>query len=117
MAGYRMRKRAGVYEPDDWLVEFLRKRRQRRQPAPPLTIHGLAKAAGVTLDFAREAEQAGLLRPDSDRGRRWPKYRPRLAGWLVKLAQMRADGLTWPEIAAWSKRRWQTGEIGFPGKT
>jgi hypothetical protein len=30
---------------------------------------------------------------------------------------MRADGLTWPEIAAWSKRRWQTGEIGFPGKT
>ena len=117
MAGYRMRKRLGVYEPDDWLVEFLRKRRHRRQPAPPLTINGLAKQAGVSLDFAREAEQAGLLRPDRDRGRRWPRYRPRLAGWLVKLAELRVDGMTWPEIAAWSKRRWQTGENGFPGKT
>lgn len=117
MAGYRLRKRLGVYEPDDWMVEFLRTRRHRRQPAPPLTINGLAKEAGVSLAFAREAEAAGFLRPDRERGRRWPKYRPRLAGWLVKLATLRADGLTWPEIADWSKRRWQTGEIGFPRKT
>lgn len=117
MAGYRRRKRAGAYEPDEWLVSVLRQYKRRKQAEPPLTIHQLAKQAGVPLDFAREAEQAGLLRPDRDRGRRWPKYRPRLAGWLVKLAQLRADGLTWPEIAAWSKRRWKTGEIGFPGKT
>ena len=117
MAGYRRRKRAGVYEPDEWLVSVLRQYKRRKQAVPPLTIHQLAKQAGVPLDIAREAEAVGLLRADTDRGRRWPKYRPSLARWLVKLAQMRADGLTWPEIAAWSKRRWQTGEIGFPGKT
>ena len=117
MAGYRSRKRACAYEPDEWLVSVLRQYKRRKQAEPPLTIHQLAKQAGVTLDFAREAEQAGLLRPDRDRGRRWPKYRPSLARWLVKLAQMRADGLTWAEISDWSKRRWQTGEIGFPGKT
>ena len=109
MAGYRRRKRAGAYEPDEWLVSVLRQYKRRKQAAPPLTIHQLAKQAGVPLAFAKEAEAVGLLRPDTDRGRRWPKYRPSLARWLVKLAQMRADGLTWPEIAAWSKRRWQTG--------
>lgn len=116
MAGYRMRKRAGVYEPDEWLVSVLRQHQRRKQAEPSLTIHQLAKQAGVPLDFAREAEQAGLLRPDRDRGRRWPKYRPKLVRWLVKLATLRADGLTWPEISDWSKRRWQTGELVFPGK-
>jgi hypothetical protein len=117
MAGYRMRKRLHIYEPEDWLVKLLRSRRRGRVEVSGLTINQLAKQAGVPLDFARESEAVGLLRPDRDRGRRWPKYRPKLASWLVKLAKLRADGLTWPEIAAWSKRRWQTGEICFPGKT
>jgi len=116
MAGYRERKRLRIYEPSDRLVELMRNRRRRRMEAPPLTINQLAKQAGVSLAFAREAEAAGLLRADRDRGRRWPKYRPSLARWLVKLAQMRADGLTWAEISDWSKRRWRTGEIAFPGK-
>lgn len=116
MAGYRMRKRLRIYEPSDWLVEYMRSRRRGRVEVSGLTINQLAKQAGVSLAFAKEAEAAGLLRADRDRGRRWPKYRPKLAGWLVKLATLRADGLTWAEISDWSKRRWQTGEIAFPGK-
>ena len=116
MAGYRMRKRLRIYEPEDWLVKLMRSRQRGRVKDSGLTIHQLAKEAGVPLAFAKEAEQAGLLRADRDRGCRWPKYRVKLAGWLVKLARLRADGLTWPEISDWSKRRWQTGEIAFPGK-
>jgi hypothetical protein len=50
----------------------------------------------VSLDFAREAEAVGLLRPDTDRGRRWPKYRPSLA----RLAgQAGADAGGWADLA------------------
>lgn len=57
--------------------------------------------------FAKEAVGVGLLRPDWQRGRYHRRYRPKLAQWLAKLHRLRAAGLSWDEICAWTQRRWR----------
>ena len=104
MRRYRARRAAGKYHPEPWLLAFYRRRPRRAAPAAPLTLGKLATAAGVSHDCAREARRAGLLRPDNGR-----RYRPKLAGWLAKLGRLRAEGMTWPEIRAWTRRRWLPG--------
>lgn len=74
-----------------------------------LTLGELATAAGVPYAFAREASAEGLLRPDGGRSTRTKRYRRRLASWLGKLARLRAEGHSWADLRAWSRRRWQPG--------
>lgn len=81
--------------------------RSRRQPRR--TITQTAKAAEIPLDFAQEAQQEGLLRPDAGRTARRKRYRPKVASWLRKLHRLRQAGYTWPELRAWSARRFTPG--------
>lgn len=94
-------------EAASWLAKEGR-RRVRPRPAL-LTLSDLAERAGVDVSFARGAVRAKLLRADSGRGTRSAHYRPRLASWLAKLAKLRAEGHSWADIRAWTKRRWQPG--------
>lgn len=74
-----------------------------------VTLGELAKQARVPYAFAKEAAQTPLLRPDQGRTTRRKRYRRGLARWLNKLYQLRTAGMTWNEIEAWTKRRWQPG--------
>jgi hypothetical protein len=74
-----------------------------------LTLGDIAQRAGVPYAFALEAQQHGLVRADKGRGTRRRRYRVRLKNWLQKLYQLRDSGMTWEEIIAWSKRRFQPG--------
>lgn len=74
-----------------------------------LTLGELATAAGLPYTFAREAEAAGLIRPDGGRGTRVKRYRPKLAAWLRKLARLRAAGYGWEDLRSWAARRWLPG--------
>lgn len=74
-----------------------------------LTLGEVAARAGVSYAFAREAQRAGLIRPDAGRTTRRRRYRPKLAGWLGKLARLRAAGLSWADIRAWVDRRFRPG--------
>jgi hypothetical protein len=74
-----------------------------------LTLAELAARADVSVDVARAAVRARLLRADVGRGTRKPRYRVRLVGWLRKLATLRAAGLEWADIRAWTRRRWLPG--------
>ena len=89
------------------------RRRLSRPPAPrrPLAIPlaTLVRRAGVPPEFARDAVRRRLLRPDVGRGGDMGRYRPRLVGWLKKLHALRAAGMSWAEIRAWTRRRWQPG--------
>ncbi len=80
----------------------------RRQPTRR-TLGQTAQAAEIPLDFAQEAQQEGLLRPDGGRTARRKRYRPKVASWLVKLHRLRQAGYTWPELRAWSARRFTPG--------
>lgn len=95
----------------EWLGTLeLMGRMHRDRPEPErLTLGELAAAAGVPYAFAKEAAAAGLVRPDWGRGTRRKRYRAGLADWLAKLHCIRADGLTWEDIRAWTKRRWDPG--------
>lgn len=87
-------------------------------PGPErLTLGQLASRAGVPYAFAQEAVREELLRPDKGRTGRRKRYRPRLASWLVKLRTLRDAGLSWDDIRAWTRRRWEPGhehEIRWP---
>ena len=83
--------------------------RPRTATAPPVPLAALAQLAGVPADMAREAVRARLLRPDAGRGVGVGRYRPRLAGWLRKLYTLRAAGMPWADIRAWTRRRWDAG--------
>lgn len=104
MQRYRARRAAGAYRPEPWRLAVYRQRHRRDVPAEPMTLGKLAVAAGVSVDFAKEARRARLLRPDTGR-----RYRPKLAGWLAKLGRLRAEGWSWSEIRAWTRRRWLPG--------
>lgn len=110
-----------VEETDDPIIADSRERRRQEATAAlaeleqtfcdqnRLTLGELAAAAGVPYAFAREASDEGLLRPDGGRGTRTKRYRRRLASWLIKLARLRAEGHSWADLRAWSRRRWQPG--------
>lgn len=74
-----------------------------------LTLGDIAQRAGVPYAFALEAQQHGLVRADQGRGTRRRRYRARLKHWLRKLHTLRSGGMTWDDITAWSKRRFQPG--------
>jgi hypothetical protein len=74
-----------------------------------LTLGELAEAARVPFPFAKEAEAAGLIRPDGGRGTRRKRYRPRLASWAGKLYRLRSVGMEWADIRAWTGRRFKPG--------
>lgn len=74
-----------------------------------LTLGDIAQRAGVPYAFALEAQQVGLLRADQGRGKRRRRYRERLKNGLRKLHTLRTGGLSWQDITAWSKRRFQPG--------
>lgn len=74
-----------------------------------LTLGAIAELAGVPYTFALEAQQQGLVRADQGRGTRRRRYRVRLKNWLRKLHTLRSGGMTWEDITAWSKRRFQPG--------
>lgn len=102
-------------------IERLRSTTEATRPAtrgaPRRTLGQTAKAAAVPLDFAREAQAEGLLRPDGGRDQRAKRYRPKVASWLAKLQTLRQAGYTWAELRAWSARRFQPGheaERGWP---
>jgi hypothetical protein len=80
----------------------------RRRPVRR-TIAQTAKAAEIPVDFAREAQQEGLLRPDAGRTARRKRYRPKVASWLAKLHTLRQAGYTWEELHAWAARRFTPG--------
>ncbi len=88
-----------------WLAAAARRRERPR--STPLKLSELATRAGVPAGLAREAVRARLLRPDVGRGTRQTRYRARRVNWLRKLAQLREASRTWPEIRAWTRRRWQ----------
>jgi hypothetical protein len=73
------------------------------------TLGELATRAGVPFAFAQEAQREGLLRPDAGRTKRAKRYRGKLATWLTKLHTLRAAGLTWDDLRAWTARRFQPG--------
>lgn len=73
------------------------------------TLGELAQRAGVPYAFAIEAQQVGLIRADQGRGKRRRRYRERLKHWLHKLHTLRSGGMSWEEITAWCKRRFQPG--------
>ena len=100
-------------ERGEYRRQYRHIRRPRRLPVgPPLTAGELATCAGVTRRFVMDAQRAGVLRPDSGRkSRRW-RYRRRLVGWVRKLATLRAEGMTWPAIATWTRDRWKLGADG-----
>lgn len=82
-----------------------------------LTLGEIAQRAGVPYAFALEAQQFGLIRADQGRGKRRRRYRERLKNWLHKLHTLRSGGMSWEDITAWSKRRFQPGhedERGWP---
>lgn len=89
-----------------WAAEEERKRRRAENR---LTLGELARLAGVGYAFARECEREGLLRADQGRTTRRRRYRRKSAGWLGKLAGLRADGWEWAELRDWTARRWQPG--------
>lgn len=93
------------------LADLLRSVRAKRRAGrgPLLTLAELAQQAGVTPEFARAAVGAKLLRADSGRGGRHPRYRFRLAAWLRKLHELRAAGMSWSDIRSWTGRRWAVG--------
>lgn len=74
-----------------------------------LTLGDIAQRAGVPYAFAVEAQQVGLIRADQGRGKRRRRFRERLKNWLCKLHTLRSGGMTWEDITAWSKRRFQPG--------
>lgn len=74
-----------------------------------LTLGDIAQRAGVPYAFALEAQQHGMVRADQGRGTRRRRYRERLKNWLRKLHTLRSGGMTWEDITAWSKRRFQPG--------
>lgn len=80
----------------------------RRRPARR-TLGQIAKVAAVPVDFAREAQAEGLLRPDAGRSTRRKRYRTKVASWLLKLHRLRQAGCTWPELRAWAARRFTPG--------
>lgn len=86
------------------------------EPAPDLdpaperfTLGELATRAGVPYAFAQEAQREGLLRPDAGRTKRAKRYRGKLAAWLGKLHELRAVGLAWGDLRAWTARRFTPG--------
>ena len=83
--------------------------REARKRDPKRTLGEIARAGGVSYEFAREAEREGLIRPDRGRGKRVKRYRPKLASWLGKLYTMRQGGLSWGEIRGWTRRRFAAG--------
>lgn len=102
--------------PEEW--------RRLRQNPNRLTLGELAATAGVSFAFAQEAQREGLITPDQGRTTRRKRYRARLGNWLGKLWALRQAGLSWEELRAWAKRRWQAGyeherlwPEGFPRKT
>ena len=80
-----------------------------QEPPPRYTLGEIASLAGVPYAFAQEAQREGLIREDAGRTKRRKRYRERLKSWLGKLHKLRAAGMTWEEIRAWSQRRWQPG--------
>lgn len=85
------------------------------------TLGEIARKAGVSYQFAKEAESHGLIRPDGGRGTRRKRYRYKLAGWLRKLHVLQDSGYTWEDIRAWTQRRFEPGHeherrwpAGFP---
>ena len=92
------------------LAMMARSRRRGRRELVELA--DLAQRAGVPVEFARTAVRAKLLRPDAGRGTRSPRYRARLASWLGKLHTLRESGMSWGDIRAWSRRRWDAGNEG-----
>jgi hypothetical protein len=87
---------------DDWDDEDLNTDNRR-------TLGETAKAAGVPYAFAKEAEREGLIRPDAGRGKQRKRFRPKLASWLGKLYTLREAGVSWDELRAWTRRRFQPG--------
>ena len=73
------------------------------------TLGELATRAGVPFAFAQEAQREGLLRPDAGRTKRAKRYRGKLAAWLGKLHELRAVGLAWGDLRAWTARRFTPG--------
>lgn len=115
---WRQRREHQAAEPDPyyWQPEP-EERTSERFPPKRYTLGELATAAGVPYEFAKEAQRANLLRPDSGRGTRVRRYRPRLATWLGKLHALRQAEWSWEDIRAWSKRRFQPGhehEVCWP---
>ncbi len=80
----------------------------RRRPLRR-TLGQTAQAAEIPLDFAREAQVEGLLRPDAGRTTRRKRYRPKVASWLRKLHTLRQAGYTWDDLRAWTRRRFTEG--------
>jgi hypothetical protein len=77
----------------------------RRRSPVRRTLGQTAKTAEIPLDFAREAQREGLLRPDAGRTKRVKRYRPKVACWLGKLHTLRRAGLSWADLRAWTARR------------
>jgi hypothetical protein len=69
-----------------------------------LTADELCQQSGLEPDDLSKLEEARLLLPDTQDRR----YRPKLAGWGMKLAYLLRDGWGIEEIRAWSKGRWKT---------
>jgi hypothetical protein len=65
----------------------------------PMTRNELARQAGVSVEFLEVAEELGMVR----RGRQ----RAGLVSWVVKLRNLRSNGLSWDEIYAWTQWRSQ----------
>lgn len=68
-----------------------------------LSAGELVDQAGLTEAQLDELQRARLLVPDRE-----GRYRPKLAGWARKLAELLASGWEIPEIKAWSSGRWST---------
>ena len=64
-----------------------------------MTCNELARKAGVSVVFIELAEEAGMVRPGSQRAG--------LVSWLVKLRNLLSNGLSWDEIYAWTQGRSQ----------
>jgi hypothetical protein len=92
----------------EW-VEREREARKAQRAARRGTLGEIARAAAVPVDFAREAQAHGLLRPDSGRGKRRKRYRRKLARWLEKLYLLNQSGYSWQDLASWTRRRFQPG--------
>lgn len=121
MAGYlrdEYRQRRERMAPPDWWPPTAPEEPAMTHYEPErYTLGELATAAGVPHEFAQEVQRADLLRPDSGRGTRVRRYRPRLATWLGKLHALRQAEWSWDDIRAWSKRRFQPGhehEVCWP---
>jgi len=73
------------------------------EPRWYLTVAELANAAGVLPEIGEAAERARLIQ------RQGRGFRRRLLPWLKKVAVLNAAGYSWPQISAWTKRRWTAG--------